>query len=714
MFDKALANIVNIFNNYHNLYKEYLTTLQLLGTFAQDDNKTRIRKFTIFLEAVALIKNCQEIQNNLDIISSGLLSDEQQPQIRYDAQIENKGTDQQTTTSRTILDNAKFDIRSMLTNGLHNVVYQTTTEGGKNTKDNVDVILNPIFYKMPEGYDSYLSIIDGSDDNAIDSLFNKNFTDITFLSKDFKFTHTIKYLNTISNFIEHLDDMNRAFKNLIDMKIPLSNLILKDRKKDTASSGDIEAAKDAGSINPDVVKQLQKQGAVRGIGLDLLREGPMQDQKLAMKQPNFNIKTIDTNKVFNKNNNQNKTVNNKKSSQEEKNQASKQRKEMYDAFKNDNLKKAISESETVRINDIKNVIFNSDLDKNYSIKNVLQNPSNLDNLFASLSEMIDMCQKYNLNDATLDVLVTLMKKYQKNEESIKNQIKKCIEGYKKLSKKENFKDLKKEISDLSKKGIVQFSADKQIANDLLKKSEIVIGKIKKNLNINSSKDFLNLNDKDSTSKTVIKFKFERMQYIIKNYMLPMILKINKAAANNQEINLQDMMQNYLLNITKMYQPAVESQKVEATEYVKFLKEGLYDIDTNKILDYSYIIGFKTDTETQNISNLIILSDFSNLKEKENFKFTNDFMLDIPFVYEIDISKIMKDAEIPFVKEALMQDTIKIQLIENDTLFNRDSNNFITFNFYKFKQDRIDLIEFLKQRGLFLETYLKKDLIFERQ
>jgi len=234
------------------------------------------------------------------------------------------------------------------------------------------------------------------------------------------------------------------------------------------------------------------------------------------------------------------------------------------------------------------------------------------------------------------------------------------------------------------------------------------------LNINSSKDFLNLNDKDSTSKTVIKFKFERMQYIIKNYMLPMILKINKAAANNQEINLQDMMQNYLLNITKMYQPAVESQKVEATEYVKFLKEGLYDIDTNKILDYSYIIGFKTDTETQNISNLIILSDFSNLKEKENFKFTNDFMLDIPFVYEIDISKIMKDAEIPFVKEALMQDTIKIQLIENDTLFNRDSNNFITFNFYKFKQDRIDLIEFLKQRGLFLETYLKKDLIFERQ
>jgi hypothetical protein len=238
--------------------------------------------------------------------------------------------------------------------------------------------------------------------------------------------------------------------------------------------------------------------------------------------------------------------------------------------------------------------------------------------------------------------------------------------------------------------------------------------------------FLNDNGKNANSKTVISFKLKRVLYIISKFLVPMVKKINTATQSKQRIDFKALLNDYLDQIRNTYKDSVDDEREEGDEYIKFLRRSLIlsgNMSTDKILDYSYIIGYQQNVKTKNIDKLIILSDLSNLKndEKDDIDFINNFIFDIPYIYQIDLTKIMEqNKNIKFVPESFDMENIKIQLVENvmdEDKINDSSEmnsalstqNFINFSVYKFKKDRVELIEMLKENNIFLENYTQNTI-----
>ncbi len=745
--DAIVGVLAGFIKNYHKLYKHYLINLGIYDLFASAtfSNFDRINHFIIFLEGVALIKHCRNVQLLLNEAAAvtGISNIQQDDEFKIQ---------QVGPTKRTIVKDHQLDIFSMLTGGIHSVKYKAAQEDvqGKSQIDltDVDVVVNPIFINMPDNI-SYLDIIAGNDEDPLDTLFDKNLRDLAFARDDAQADNTPYYVpvGPMSQSVSEIP----SFDNLISQSKEVLEEVM--TTLDAIINGDDEVLKRGDSKLSEPIKALDQQKKQKtGGGPSVMPENILRGKKIQK----FNFKIEEPLKFLFEDINQakepsviKKMINNDSQAQFKKRVIEKN-KQMFKSYikslqkdtnlmglnknilKIDNSKQInsinIKDPEIENIENILNFRDSLNLDVNHKISDVINNPSLLNTMQESINITLNVLQKYNLNDDISKVIKIILNKYLKSLPVVISKLEKVKEGIQKGNLKlADDMDIKSEFDKMFEMGIVKYSYEKK--NKVILKRKIN-EKIAKNSKINiSSEDvnkFLDDNDKNSSSKTVIAFKLKRVLFIISKLLMPMIERINKATQGKQQIDFKSLLNDYVDKIANTYKNSVDTERQEGREYIEFLKKRLVlsgGVNTDKILDYSYIIGYQQNLKTKNIDKLIILSDLSNLKNDENddIDFINNFIFDIPYIYQIDLSKIMtKDTKITFMPEAFDMETIKIQLVENvmdeDKINNSSeinsalsTQNFINFSVYKFKKDRIELIEMLKANNIFLENYTQNTI-----
>ena len=753
-FIQALQMFVG---SYHTLYKYFLDSSAIYDTFASKNfsNYDRVDHFITFLEGVALLKQCRNVQSMLNEFANVTGISDIQDDESFKIQTIGK-------SKRKIIRDHQLDVFSMLTGGIHSIDYAASTSTDEKTKQtqidltNVDIVVNPIYINMPNN-SSYLEIIDGTDTNPLDTLFDKGLRDLAFAYSDKNAENTPLYIpigpafQSISEIPSFENIVNETRKSITEIGNSIDSLINDDDKL-----LDIGAPKLSETIKELDATEKAKGGATNS-PLQMRLEGKNFTSKKFLNKNIFKIeeplKILFEDVTQAKNNSIISKMINNDSQVKLKQDNIKKNNEMFKAYiknlQNDvnfnNIMK-VKSIDQLDLNNIKNPELQNEknlfeirdslnLDVNYKISDVINNPNLLDNISTSLNMTLDMLQKYNFNDEIASGLKILLTKYSKALPVAISKLKKVNEGIKKGNLKiAKDLDMQSEFDKILDMGIVKYAFENMKYSYAEKNSTLLRKKINQKIAASTNIDlsnqdvykFLNDNGKNANSKTVISFKLKRVLYIISKFLVPMVKKINTATQSKQRIDFKALLNDYLDQIRNTYKDSVDDEREEGDEYIKFLRRSLIlsgNMSTDKILDYSYIIGYQQNVKTKNIDKLIILSDLSNLKndEKDDIDFINNFIFDIPYIYQIDLTKIMEqNKNIKFVPESFDMENIKIQLVENvmdEDKINDSSEmnsalstqNFINFSVYKFKKDRVELIEMLKENNIFLENYTQNTI-----
>jgi len=737
--------ITKFMTTYHTLYAKFLNELGIYELFSGNtlSNYDRVDHFIVFLEGVALIKHCQITQSLLNSFKSAAGI----PDIEID---ESNKIQQLEKSKRTIIKDHHLDVFSMLTSGIHSVKYTSSiaqnTDNKKNEIDlsEVDIVVNPVFINMPDN-SQYLDIIDGTDDDPLDTLADKNLRALAYeydLSAYFTtkalgqlpsaqkiLNETRLSLNAVEKTFNEIFNDDDYLKNLGDSKFPAQKFEdIQNQPEPATEQQDTAPSQGADNANIKVNEGKIMMNGKKNQKFIFKIEEPL---KILIKEAPTSKKS-DTSVIS-------KMI--KGDSQVQSEQLIiKKNQEMFKKYL-ENLKmnkeinldlpkleqvdsKNILDSSQKNIQNVLSLRDSLNLDVNYQISQLIENPSSLQKMTESINITLNMMQKYNFDDEIFKGLKPLLKKYLQVLPIIERKLQKVKEGIKKGNLNlNNNADIQQEFNKIFEIGIVKYTLEKKSKVILKRKINQIIDK---NFSTEISNEdlykYLNDNNKDSSSKTVIAFKLKRVLYIISKFIIPMVKKINNATQSNQKINFEFLLKDYINNILNTYKNSIEEERKEGQEYINFLKAGIMSggTATDKILDYSYIIGYEKNKKSGNINKLIILSDLSNLKNNktDSVEFINDFIFDIPYVYQIDLTEIMSNNKnIEFVAESFDMENIKIKLIETEVddvemvgpKWTDSNNNFVSFNVYRFKKDRTDLINMLKENKVFIENYTQNTI-----